>query len=164
MLYCARLWYTMEVTVTSSPNVRVRRFLTNGLSGQLGLLALDRYETEHDFSGLGPHDRHVPAHTLPPNLMYGPFKVGFKVQHLFPIQNPKRIQGTLIKTARNRLVSRNQTIILAGTLKSTLKEANLINHIQIVGLSSEWSCSLQANTSPQADTPSTLKKVKQISD
>ena len=33
----------------------MKRFLTYGLSGQLGLLALDRYETEHDFSGLGPH-------------------------------------------------------------------------------------------------------------
>ena len=40
----------------------------NGLSGQLGLLALYQYETEHDFSGLGPHDRRAPAHILSPTL------------------------------------------------------------------------------------------------
>ena len=51
----------------SCAGLRVRRFLTNGLSGQLGLLALDRYKTEHDFSGLGPLDRRAPAHTLSPS-------------------------------------------------------------------------------------------------
>ena len=29
-------------------------------------MALDRYETEHDFSEAGPHDRRTPAHTLSP--------------------------------------------------------------------------------------------------
>ena len=48
-------------------------------------------------------------------------KFDFKVQHLFCIQNQKRNQGTLIENGRNRPVSRNQTAILAGTLKSILK-------------------------------------------
>ena len=39
----------------------------NGLSGLLGLLALDRYETESDFSGPGPHDGRAQAHSLLPN-------------------------------------------------------------------------------------------------
>ena len=38
----------------------------NGPSGQLGLLALDWYDTEHDFSGLGQYERRAPAHTLFP--------------------------------------------------------------------------------------------------
>ena len=45
--------------------------------------------------------------------------VDFKVQHLFPIQNQKRNWETLIETGRNQSVSRNQTAILAGTLKSS---------------------------------------------
>ena len=46
------------------------------------------------------------------------FHLDLKVQHLFPIQNQKRNRETLIETSRNRPVSRNQTAILAGTLKS----------------------------------------------
>ena len=45
-------------------------------------------------------------------------QVDLKVQHLFPIQNQKRNRETLIETSRNQSVSRNQTAILAGTLKS----------------------------------------------
>ena len=47
-------------------------------------------------------------------------RLDFKVQHLFRIQSKKRNQGTLIETGRNRPVSRNQTAILAGTLKSII--------------------------------------------
>ena len=36
-------------------------------SGIIGLLALDRYETEHVFLVSGPHDRHSPAHSLLPS-------------------------------------------------------------------------------------------------
>ena len=45
------------------------------------------------------------------------FELDFKVQHLFPIQNQKRNRETLIETGRNQSVSRNQTAILACTLK-----------------------------------------------
>ena len=55
--------------------------------------------------------------------------IDFKVQHLFRIQNQKRNQGTLIETGRNRPVSRNQTAILAGTLKSNPDWPN-VNNIQ----------------------------------
>ena len=48
-------------------------------------------------------------------------ELDFDKPHLFHIQNQKRNQGTLIETGRNRPVSRNQTAILAGTLKSSSK-------------------------------------------
>ena len=48
-------------------------------------------------------------HEVGPIVIY--LKIDFKVQHLFRIQDQKRNQGTLIKTGRNRPVSRNQTAI-----------------------------------------------------
>ena len=53
----------------------------------------------------------------------------FKVQqqHLFPIQNQiKRNRETLIETGRNQSVSRNQTAILAGTLKSIISRSLVV--------------------------------------
>ena len=55
-------------------------------------------------------------------------QLDFKVQHLFPIQNQKRNQGTLIETGRNRPVSTNQTAILAGTWKSKPYHSNQPYH------------------------------------
>ena len=52
------------------------------------------------------------------------YHLDFKVQHLFASKTQKRNQGTLIETGRNRLVSRNQTAILAGLSKSSLVEAS----------------------------------------
>ena len=54
-------------------------------------------------------------------IIYDHHQVDLQVQHLFPIQNQKRNQETLIETGRNRPVSRNQTAILAGAFKSSLK-------------------------------------------
>ena len=49
----------------------------------------------------------------------------FDKPHLFHIQKQKRNQGTLIETGRNRPVSRNQTVILAGLSKSTLLQQGI---------------------------------------
>ena len=46
----------------------------------------------------------------------------FRLQGTVPFSHPKSLKkGTLIETGRNRPVSRNQTAILAGTLKSSSK-------------------------------------------
>ena len=57
----------------------------NELSGLLGLLALERYEAEHNFSGLGPHDRRTPANCMrstPNSLENGRLKINSYGEHL----------------------------------------------------------------------------------
>ena len=54
---------------------------------------------------------------------FGSYVLDFNKPHLFHIQNQKGNQGTLIVTGRNRQVSRNQTAILAGLLKSIMSSS-----------------------------------------
>ena len=53
--YFNDIWIPSPPKGKSNKNEVFKAVISNGLSGQLDLLALDRYETEHDFSGLGPH-------------------------------------------------------------------------------------------------------------